>query len=70
MLAAAAALAAALPARAATLTQVTGFGSNPGNLSMYAYRPDGLPANAPAVVLLHGCTQNGAVPATVSAWKN
>ncbi|MFI7574081.1 alpha/beta hydrolase family esterase [Micromonospora sp. NPDC049497] len=59
VLAAAAVVAVSAPAQAASLTQVTGFGSNPGNLSLYAYRPDNLPANAPAVVLLHGCTQNG-----------
>jgi feruloyl esterase len=69
VLAAAAALTAALPAQAATLTQVTGFGSNPGNLAMYAYRPDGLPANAPAVVLLHGCTQNAAGYFANSGWQ-
>ena len=46
------------PAQAATLTQVTGFGSNPGALQMYSYRPDGLPAGAPLVVALHGCTQS------------
>lgn len=69
VLAAAAALTAALPAQAATLTQVTGFGSNPGNLAMYAYRPDGLPANAPAVVLLHGCTQNATGYFTNSGWQ-
>ena len=40
VLAAATALVAALPAQAATLTQVTGFGSNPGNLAMYAFRRD------------------------------
>ncbi|RII20661.1 Esterase PHB depolymerase [Streptomyces sp. YIM 130001] len=43
---------------AADLTEITGFGSNPGSLSMYAYVPDGLPADAPVVVALHGCTQN------------
>ncbi|MDI5939870.1 PHB depolymerase family esterase, partial [Micromonospora sp. DH15] len=59
----------AAPARAATLTQVTGFGANPGNLTMYAYRPDGLPANAPAVVLLHGCTQNAAGYVANSGWQ-
>ncbi|MFE9204735.1 PHB depolymerase family esterase [Micromonospora sp. NPDC007230] len=69
VLAAAAALTAALPAQAASLTQVTGFGSNPGNLAMYAYRPDGLPANAPAVVLLHGCTQNAAGYFANSGWQ-
>jgi hypothetical protein len=40
------------------LVEVTGFGSNPGELRMYAYVPDGLPANAPLVVVLHGCTQS------------
>ncbi|MFJ8787608.1 PHB depolymerase family esterase [Streptomyces sp. NPDC102462] len=58
LLAAAGTTALAPPASAAGgLTQVTGFGSNPGNLSMYAYVPAGLPAGAPLVVALHGCTQ-------------
>ncbi|MEU4449158.1 PHB depolymerase family esterase [Actinosynnema sp. NPDC050801] len=47
-----------LPAAAATLREVTGFGSNPGNLQMFRYVPDGLPAGRPVVVALHGCTQN------------
>jgi len=34
-----------------------GFGSNPGNLAMFKYVPDGLPAQAPLVVILHGCGQ-------------
>ncbi|WP_200209844.1 extracellular catalytic domain type 1 short-chain-length polyhydroxyalkanoate depolymerase [Micromonospora coerulea] len=68
-LAAAAVFTVAMPAQAATLTQVTGFGSNPGNLSMYAYRPDGLPASAPAVVLLHGCTQNASGYFANSGWQ-
>jgi poly(hydroxyalkanoate) depolymerase family esterase len=42
------------------LTQVTGFGSNPGNLLMYRHVPAGMPANAPLVVVLHGCTQMAA----------
>lgn len=45
-------------ASAAGLTQVTGFGTNPGNLSMYTYAPDALPDGAPLVVALHGCTQS------------
>ncbi|MYR43403.1 PHB depolymerase family esterase [Streptomyces sp. SID5910] len=45
-------------ASAAGLTQVTGFGTNPGNLSMYTYKPDALPTGAPLVVALHGCTQS------------
>lgn len=42
------------------LTQVTGFGSNPGNLQMFTFVPAGLPANAPVVLVLHGCTQTAA----------
>ena len=39
------------------LTQVTSFGSNPGALKMWKYVPAGVPANAPLVVAMHGCTQ-------------
>lgn len=42
------------------LTQVTGFGSNPGNLQMFTHVPSGSPANAPVVLVLHGCTQTAA----------
>jgi len=61
-------LIAVRPAEAATLQQITSFGSNPGNLNMYVYRPDGLPANAPLVVALHGCTQNANAYYTNSGW--
>lgn len=54
---------------AATLTQVTGFGSNPGNLAMYSYRPTDLPANAPLVVALHGCTQSAADYHSHAGWQ-
>ncbi|MGG5260158.1 extracellular catalytic domain type 1 short-chain-length polyhydroxyalkanoate depolymerase [Phycicoccus avicenniae] len=57
------------PARAATLQQVTGFGSNPGALAMYSYRPDGLPSGAPLVVELHGCTQNASTYFASSGWR-
>lgn len=69
LIAAGAVLSVAAPAQAATLTQVTGFGSNPGNLTMYAYRPDGLPAGAPLVVALHGCTQNATAYHNNSGWQ-
>ena len=39
------------------LTQVTSFGSNPGNLLMFRHVPTDVPANAPLVVVLHGGTQ-------------
>ncbi|GGQ27518.1 hypothetical protein GCM10010266_58590 [Streptomyces griseomycini] len=55
-------------ASAAGLTPVTGFGSNPGNLSMYAYAPDALPAGAPLVVALHGCTQSASDYYAHSGW--
>jgi len=42
------------------LTAVTSFGTNPGNLKMYKYVPASMPANAPLVVALHGCTQTAA----------
>jgi poly(hydroxyalkanoate) depolymerase family esterase len=45
---------------AATLTPVTSFGTNPGALLMYKYVPPSMPASAPVVVLLHGCTQSAA----------
>ena len=43
-----------------SMTAVSGFGSNPGALTMYAYVPAGVPANAPLVVAMHGCTQSAA----------
>ncbi|MGW2592758.1 extracellular catalytic domain type 1 short-chain-length polyhydroxyalkanoate depolymerase [Streptomyces sp. NPDC001515] len=62
--------AAAPPAAAAGgLQQVTGFGTNPGNLQMYAYTPAGLPANAPLVVALHGCAQSADAYYSHSGWR-
>jgi poly(hydroxyalkanoate) depolymerase family esterase len=43
-----------------SLARVARFGSNPGNLGMFKYVPDGLPESAPLVVLLHGCGQTAA----------
>ena len=44
----------------AELTSVSGFGANAGALDMYVYVPPGVPANAPLVVVMHGCTQTAA----------
>lgn len=60
MFAAGAALLALSAAPAFGATQVTSFGSNPGALKMYKHVPSGMPANAPLVVALHGCTQTAA----------
>ncbi|MEV5875303.1 PHB depolymerase family esterase [Streptomyces sp. NPDC052101] len=57
------ALAGPLPAARASvaLTEVSDFGSNPGALTMYVYRPASLPAHPPVVLALHGCTQSAQV---------
>lgn len=54
---------------AQALTEVTGFGSNPGNLKMFKYVPSGLPANAPLVVALHGCAQSAAAYDAETGWE-
>ena len=41
----------------ATLREVRDFGANPGDLRMLVHVPTALPAGAPLVVVLHGCTQ-------------
>ncbi|MFJ1591753.1 alpha/beta hydrolase family esterase [Kitasatospora albolonga] len=48
----------AAPRTAAALERVANFGPNPGALTMYVHRPAALPAGAPVVVALHGCTQS------------
>jgi poly(hydroxyalkanoate) depolymerase family esterase len=55
--------------QSARLTEMTGFGSNPGALRALVYLPDDLPANAPLVVVLHGCTQNAAGYDLGSGWS-
>ena len=47
---------------------MTSFGSNPGNLRMFRYVPDGLPADAPLVVALHGCVQSARAYADGAGW--
>jgi poly(hydroxyalkanoate) depolymerase family esterase len=55
-------------AQAAGLEEVTGFGTNPGNLKMFRYVPSGLPAGRPLVVALHGCTQSAAAYDAEPGW--
>ncbi len=45
-------------AYAYSLIAVEDFGSNPGNLNLYHYVPEDMPANAPLVISLHGCLQD------------
>ncbi|MBX3186112.1 MAG: PHB depolymerase family esterase [Labilithrix sp.] len=49
------------------LKEVTGFGTNPGALKMFEYAPATLKPGAPAVLVLHGCTQ-GARDASTTGW--
>jgi len=42
------------------LRAILDFGSNPGNLRMFVYRPSTLADNPALVVVLHGCTQTAA----------
>src|SRR5215813_3527070 len=44
----------------ARLREIFGFGSNPGNLRMFVYRPPTIADNPALVVVLHGCTQTAA----------
>src|SRR4051812_41848554 len=46
-------------AAAASLTQVTNFGTNPTNLQMYLYVPNSVKANPPILLALHGCQGSG-----------
>ncbi|WP_328887965.1 extracellular catalytic domain type 1 short-chain-length polyhydroxyalkanoate depolymerase [Streptomyces sp. NBC_00316] len=50
---------AAPPASAATLTEVTGFGSNPSSLRMHLYVPDRVQARPAVLVAVHYCTGSG-----------
>jgi poly(hydroxyalkanoate) depolymerase family esterase len=56
--------------QAVTLTEVTGFGSNPGALKMFTFVPSGLPSGAPLVVVLHGCTESASSYSTQTEWGN
>jgi acetylxylan esterase len=46
-------------ASAASLVQVTNFGSNPQNNKMYEYVPNNVQAHPPVLVALHYCTGTG-----------
>jgi len=51
------------------LTEVTGFGSNPGNLKMCMHVPNDLAAPRPLVVALHGCTQQASDYDDETGWR-
>lgn len=51
------------------LSDLVDFGSNPGALRARTYLPADLPAQAPLVVVLHGCTQSAADYDRGSGWS-
>ena len=51
------------------LTELTGFGSNPGALRMFTYAPKKLPRAPALVVVLHGCTQSAASYDIGAGWS-
>lgn len=51
------------------LSDVTGFGSNPGALRARVYIPENVPENRALVVVLHGCTQSAAAYDHGSGWS-
>lgn len=53
----------------AQLQSIANFGSNPGNLNAYHYVPANMPADAPLVVVMHGCTQNAANFSNETGWN-
>ncbi|GLH96746.1 hypothetical protein Pa4123_20200 [Phytohabitans aurantiacus] len=47
------------PASAASLVEVTGFGTNPTNLRMHLYVPDRVQARPPILLAIHYCSGSG-----------
>src|SRR5688572_24750831 len=47
------------PAAAASLVEVTNFGTNPGGMRMHVYAPDTRPTAPAIVVAMHGCGGSG-----------
>ena len=50
---------AATPAAAASLVEVTNFGTNPSNLRMHLYVPDNVAQRPAVLVAVHYCTGSG-----------
>lgn len=53
----------------AQMSQITGFGVNPGNLDMYLFEPSQPKVGAEVVLVLHGCGQNAASFAEQTGWN-
>src|SRR6478609_3906574 len=62
-------MAAGGPAMPSRLSPLAKFGANPGALRAYTYVPQGLPEQAPLVVVLHGCIQTAAAYDHGAGWS-
>lgn len=62
------ALKAASQSGRSRMVETGSFGDDPGALRMLSYIPVGLPAGAPLVVVLHGCTQGAEAHAEAAGW--
>lgn len=51
------------------LSEIAGFGPNPGGLRMFAHAPAALPPKPALVVVLHGCTQTAEAYDHGSGWS-
>jgi poly(hydroxyalkanoate) depolymerase family esterase len=60
---------AVAPASDGHLARFRDFGSNPGALEAYSYIPRSLPAGAPLIVVLHGCTQSASGYDRAAGWS-
>ncbi len=52
----------------AGVTEISGFGTNPGALRMFSYAPVRLPGGRPLVVVLHGCGQDAKSFSADAGW--
>lgn len=55
---------------ASMLREISSFGSNPGNLRMFAHVPAHIGPKPALVVALHGCTQSAGTYALGSGWSD
>jgi poly(hydroxyalkanoate) depolymerase family esterase len=57
------------PRAGSPLTEITGFGANPGDLRMFSFVPDDLQQPPALVVVLHGCGQTAAGYDVGAGWS-
>lgn len=57
------------PVGTSPIAEVADFGSNPGDLRMFAYVPQSVAARPALVVVLHGCTQTAAGYDAGTGWS-